>query len=34
MYLGSRYQDPGSIKQKVDVYLALGCKKVDEQKLD
>lgn len=34
IYLGSHYQDPGSIKQQVDVYLALGCEKIDEQKLD
>ena len=34
VYLGSHYQDPGSIKQKVDCYLALGCKKVTDQNLD
>ncbi len=34
LYLGSHYQDPGSIKQKVDVYLALNCKKLHKQKLD
>lgn len=33
-YLGSHYQDPGCIRQKVDVYLAMGCKKVQSQKLD
>lgn len=34
VYLGSHYQDPGSIKQKVDCYLALGCTKVTDQHLD
>lgn len=34
IYLGDHYQDPGSIRQKVDAYLALGCKKLGEQKLD
>ena len=34
IYLGNHYQDPGSIKAKVDVYLALNCKKVSEQQLD
>lgn len=34
IYLGSHYQDPGSIRQEVDTFLALGCKKVNEQKLD
>lgn len=32
--LGSHYQDPGSIRQDVDVFLALGCQKRYEQKLD
>jgi 8-oxo-dGTP pyrophosphatase MutT (NUDIX family) len=32
--LGSHYQDPGSIRQKVDSLLALGCVKTQEQKLD
>lgn len=34
IYLGEHYQDPGSIRQTVDAYLALGCKKLNEQKLD
>lgn len=34
IYLGSHYQDPGSIRQKVEVYLALGCKRLHEQNLD
>lgn len=34
VYLGSHYQDPGSIRQKVDCYLALGCTKVTDQHLD
>jgi len=34
IYLGCHYQDPGSIRQKVDVYMALNCKKLNEQKLD
>ena len=34
IYLGSHYQDPGSIRQKVDCYLALGCTKVTDQHLD
>ena len=33
-FLGSHYQDPGSIRQKVDTFLALGCKKLTEQHLD
>ncbi len=33
-YLGSHYQDPGSIRQKVEIYLATGCRKVKSQKLD
>lgn len=33
-YLGSHYQDPGSIKAKVEVFLALGCVHTQEQKLD
>lgn len=34
IYLGSHYQDPGSIRQKVDSYLALRCKKLNDQNLD
>lgn len=34
IYLGNHYQDPGSIRQKVEIYLALGCKKLNEQQLD
>ena len=34
IYLGEHYQDPGSIRQKVEIYLALGCEKVNEQNLD
>lgn len=34
VYLGSHYQDPGSIKTKVDTFLATGCKKVQKQNLD
>lgn len=33
-YLGSHYQDPGCIRQKVDIYLATYCEKVMNQKLD
>ncbi len=33
-YLGSHYQDPGSIRTKVDTFLATGCKKVKNQNLD
>lgn len=32
--LGSHYQDPGSIKQKVNCYLGLGCEKLNKQQLD
>ncbi len=32
--LGSHYQDPGSIRQSVESYLALNCIKLKEQKLD
>ncbi len=34
VYLGSHYQDPGSIRQKVEIYLALNCKRLHEQHLD
>jgi len=34
VYLGSHYQDPGSIRQCIETYLALNCKKVNEQNLD
>lgn len=34
IHLGSHYQDPGSIKQKVDTFLATGCKKLEDQHLD
>ena len=34
IYLGSHYQDPGSIRQKVDSFLAIGCKKLKTQNLD
>ena len=34
IYLGNHYQDPGSIRQKVDVFLALGCRRLNEQNLD
>lgn len=34
IYLGNHYQNPGSIRQKVEIYLALGCKKLNEQQLD
>lgn len=34
VYLGSHYQDPGSIRTKVDTFLATGCKKVKNQNLD
>lgn len=33
-YLGKHYQDPGSIKEPVNVFIALGCEKKHEQKLD
>lgn len=33
-YLGKHYQDPGSIKEPVNVFIALGCKKKQQQKLD
>lgn len=32
--LGSHYQDPGSIRQDVEVFLALGCQKKYNQSLD
>ncbi len=32
--LGSHYQDPGSIRQKVDSFLALGCVQTEQQRLD
>ncbi len=32
--LGCHYQDPGSIRQEVEVFLAFGCQKKQEQKLD
>lgn len=34
IYTGSHYQDPGSIRQKVETYLALGCERLQEQHLD
>lgn len=34
IFLGNHYQDPGSIRQEVEVFLALGCQKKYEQKLD
>ena len=34
VYLGNHYQDPGSIRQKVDTFLAVGCKKLEDQHLD
>lgn len=34
IYVGSHYQDPGSIRQKVDVYLAEDCEKITDQCLD
>lgn len=34
IYLGKHYQDPGSIKEPVNVFAAQGCKKKKEQKLD
>lgn len=34
IYLGNHYQDPGSIRKKVDAFLALGCKRLSEQNLD
>lgn len=33
-YLGKHYQDPGSIKEPVNVFIALGCEKKQEQTLD
>lgn len=33
-YLGKHYQDPGSIKEPVNVFIALHCVKKHEQKLD
>lgn len=33
-YLGKHYQDPGSIKEPVNVFIALGCEKKYDQKLD
>lgn len=33
-YLGKHYQDPGSIKEPVNVFIALGCEKKLNQKLD
>lgn len=33
-YLGKHYQDPGSIKEPVNVFVALGCDRKHEQKLD
>ncbi|MCI9177000.1 MAG: NUDIX hydrolase [Clostridia bacterium] len=33
-YLGKHYQDPGSIKEPVNVFIALNCKKKHVQKLD
>ena len=33
-YLGKHYQDPGSIKEPVNVFVALDCVKKCEQKLD
>lgn len=33
-YLGKHYQDPGSIKEPVNVFLALECVRKHEQKLD
>lgn len=33
-YLGKHYQDPGSIKEPVNVFIALQCVKKHEQKLD
>lgn len=34
IFLGNHYQDPGSIRQEVEVFLALECQKKYEQKLD
>lgn len=28
IFLGNHYQDPGSIRQEVEVFLALGCQKI------
>lgn len=33
-YLGNHYQDPGSIPQSIDVFLATNCEKLLEQSLD
>ena len=33
-YLGKHYQDPGSIKEPVHVFVALGCTRNQEQNLD
>lgn len=33
-YLGKHYQDPGSIKEPVYAFVALGCEKIGEQNLD
>lgn len=33
-YLGKHYQDPGSIKEPVNVFIALDCEKKHTQKLD
>lgn len=33
-YTGSHYQDPSSIRQQVDTYVAIQCRKTQEQRLD
>lgn len=34
IYLGEHYQDPGSIKESVSAFVAVGCKKMYDQNLD
>lgn len=34
VYTGMHYQDPGSIRQSVDTYIAFGATRIGEQKLD
>lgn len=34
IYLGDHYQDPGSIKESVSVFVGIGCQKMYDQNLD
>lgn len=34
IYAGEHYQEPGSIRQTVDVYIACNCRRTQDQKLD